>query len=36
LEKERLLLERRKWKIVALNREGWKKLLKEAKAHPGL
>jgi hypothetical protein len=24
------------WKIVALNQEGWKKLLKEAKAHPGL
>jgi hypothetical protein len=22
--------------IVALNREGWKKLLKEAEAHPGL
>ena len=26
----------RNWKIVALNREGWKKLLKEAEAHPGL
>jgi len=25
----------RNWKIVALNREGWKKLL-EAEAHPGL
>ena len=25
----------RNWKIVALNREGWKKLLKEAEAHPG-
>jgi hypothetical protein len=22
--------------IVTLNREGWRKLLKEAKAHPGL
>ena len=22
------------WKIVALNREGWKKLLKEVEAHP--
>ena len=26
----------RNWKIVILNREGWKKLLKEAEAHPGL
>jgi hypothetical protein len=26
----------RNWTIVALNRKGWKKLLKEAKAHPGL
>ena len=26
----------RNWKIVALNREGWRKLLKEAEAHPGL
>jgi len=26
----------RTWKTVALNREGWKKLLKEAEAHPGL
>ena len=25
----------RNWKVVALNREGWRKLLKEAKAHPG-
>ena len=24
------------WKIVALNREGWRKLLKKAEAHPGL
>ena len=26
----------RNWKIVALNWEGWRKLLKEAEAHPGL
>ena len=26
----------RNWKVVALNREGWRKLLKEAEAHPGL
>jgi hypothetical protein len=26
----------RNWKLVALNREGWRKLLKEAEAHPGL
>jgi len=26
----------RNWKIVPLNREGWRKLLKEAEAHPGL
>jgi hypothetical protein len=26
----------RNWKIVALNREGWKKLLMEAEARPGL
>ena len=26
----------RNWKTVALNREGWKKLLKEAEGHPGL
>jgi hypothetical protein len=26
----------RNLKIIALNREGWKKLLKEAEAHPGL
>jgi len=25
----------RNWKVAALNREGWRKLLKEAKAHPG-
>ena len=24
------------WKVAVLNREGWRKLLKEAKAHPGL
>jgi hypothetical protein len=26
----------RNWKVVALNREGWRKILKEAEAHPGL
>jgi hypothetical protein len=26
----------RNWKVVTLNWEGWRKLLKEAKAHPGL
>jgi hypothetical protein len=26
----------RNWRVVALNREGWRKLLKEAEAHPGL
>jgi hypothetical protein len=26
----------RKWKVVTLNREGWRKLLKEAEARPGL
>jgi hypothetical protein len=26
----------RNWKIAALNRKGWKKLLEEAEAHPGL
>jgi hypothetical protein len=26
----------RNWIIVALNLEGWRKLLKEAEAHPGL
>jgi hypothetical protein len=26
----------RNWKVVALHREGWRKLLKEAEAHPGL
>jgi hypothetical protein len=29
-------LECRNWRVVALNREGWRKLLKEAEAHPGL
>ena len=24
------------WKVAALNREGWRKLVKEAEAHPGL
>ena len=27
---------RRNWTVVALNREGWRKLLKEAEVHPGL
>jgi len=26
----------RNWTVVTLNREGWRKLLKEAEAHPGL
>jgi hypothetical protein len=26
----------RNWTVVALNREGWRKLLKEAEAHPRL
>ena len=26
----------RNWTVVALNREGWRKLWKEAEAHPGL
>jgi hypothetical protein len=26
----------RNWTVVALNREGWRKLLREAEAHPGL
>jgi hypothetical protein len=26
----------RNWKVVALNLEGWRKLLKEAEAHPRL
>jgi hypothetical protein len=26
----------RNWKIAALNRKEWKKLLREAEAHPGL
>jgi hypothetical protein len=26
----------RNWRVVAPNREGWRKLLKEAEAHPGL
>jgi hypothetical protein len=26
----------RNWKIVVLNQAGWRKLLKEAEAHPGL
>jgi hypothetical protein len=26
----------RNWTVVALNQEGWRKLLREAEAHPGL
>jgi hypothetical protein len=26
----------RNWKVATLNWEGWRKLLKEANAHPGL
>jgi len=26
----------RNWAVVALNREGWRKILKQAEAHPGL
>jgi hypothetical protein len=26
----------RNWKVVTLNREGWRKRLKEAETHPGL
>jgi hypothetical protein len=26
----------RNWTVVTLNREGWRKLLREAKTHPGL
>jgi hypothetical protein len=26
----------RNWTVVALNREGWRKLLWEAEAHPGM
>jgi len=26
----------RNWTVVALNREGWRKLLKEAEVHSGL
>jgi hypothetical protein len=26
----------RNWKIATINRKGWKKLLKEAEAHPRL
>jgi len=26
----------RNWTVVALNQEGWRKLLKEAEVHPGL
>ena len=36
VEKDVVRLGCRNWKVVALNREGWRKLLKEAGAHPGL
>ena len=36
VEKDVAMLRCRNWKVVALNREGWRKLLKEAEAHPGL
>ena len=29
-------LGRRNWTVAARNRKGWRKLLKEAEAHPGL
>ena len=42
MEKERILLEEdvarlgcRNWKIAALNREGWRKLLKGPRPNPG-
>ena len=36
VEEDVARLGRRNWKVAALNREGWRKLLKEAEAHPGL
>jgi hypothetical protein len=36
VEEDVARLDCRNWKIVALNREGWRKLLKEAEAHLGL
>jgi len=36
LKKDAAKLGRRNWTVVALYREGWRKLLKEAEVHPGL
>ena len=36
VEEEVERLGRRNWKVAALNRERWRKLLKEAEANPGL
>jgi hypothetical protein len=36
VEEDVARLGRTSWTEVALNREGWRKLLKEAEAHPGL
>jgi hypothetical protein len=36
VEEDVARLECRNWKGAALNREGWRKLLKVAEAHPGL
>jgi hypothetical protein len=36
VEEDVARLECRNWKVDALNRKGWRKLLKEAEAHPGL
>jgi hypothetical protein len=36
VEEDVARLECRNWRVVALNREGWRTLLKEAEAHPGL
>jgi len=36
MKKDAAKLESRNWTAVALNREGWRKLLKEAEAHAGL
>jgi hypothetical protein len=36
VEEDVARLRSKNWKVAALNREGWRKLLKEAEAHPGL
>ena len=36
VEEDVARLGRRKWKVAALKREGWRKLLKEAETHLGL